>query len=351
VIRRAPRAGVDAVIVQDLGVARLARAIAPDAADPRLDSDDLHRRRVGRARPLELGADRVILARELSLDEIAAIRARRRELEVFVHGALCVSYSGQCLTSEAIGGRSANRGACAQACRLPYELVVDGVLRDRATALILLSPEDLEASALVPELVELGVSSLKIEGRLKGPEYVAAATRLYRRDRLTALGASEPRALAAASACALQTCTPAARAPASSRASITSASSRPRLRSPGPRGLGVRSAQNLPGAARPPRPRLRRPRRLRPPGRATAPLASRMRLPRPLRARRRRARRGRPTAARARSAAAYGRSEIERRDVERAAPGDEVLRLARARSSGFRASSPAAACGRPTIPP
>ena len=128
-----------------------------------------------------LGATRVILARELSLEDIAAIRAGSdAELEVFVHGALCISYSGQCLTSEAIGGRSANRGACAQACRLPYELVVDGALRDLGDRAYLLSPEDLEASALVPELARLGVSSLKIEGRLKGPEYVAATTALYR---------------------------------------------------------------------------------------------------------------------------------------------------------------------------
>src|SRR5262249_44075154 len=87
---------------------------------------------------------------------------------------------GQCLTSEAIGGRSANRGACAQACRLPYQLVVDGALREVGDRAYLLSPEDLETSALVPRLCELGVASLKIEGRLQGPEYVAATTRLYR---------------------------------------------------------------------------------------------------------------------------------------------------------------------------
>ena len=150
-------------------------------AHSRLDADDLHRRGRRSSSPRALGAARVILARELSLDDIAAIRAQTDvELEVFVHGALCIAYSGQCLTSEAIGGRSANRGACAQACRLPYELVVDGVLRDLGERAYLLSPEDLEASALVPELVELGVSSLKIEGRLKGPEYVAATTALYR---------------------------------------------------------------------------------------------------------------------------------------------------------------------------
>lgn len=128
-----------------------------------------------------LGARRVILARELSLGDIAAIRAQTdTELEVFVHGALCIAYSGQCLTSEAIGGRSANRGACAQACRLPYELMVDGAKRDLGDKAYLLSPEDLDATAVIPDLVKLGIASLKIEGRLKGADYVAATTKLYR---------------------------------------------------------------------------------------------------------------------------------------------------------------------------
>ncbi len=179
-VRACAEAGVDAVIVQDLGVARLAAAIAPDLpvhASTQMTCTDAASVELARS----LGASRVILARELSLDEIAAIRAETdAELEVFVHGALCVSYSGQCLTSEALGGRSANRGACAQACRLPYELVVDGVLRELGDRAYLLSPEDLEASAHVPRLVELGVSALKIEGRLKGPDYVAATTALYR---------------------------------------------------------------------------------------------------------------------------------------------------------------------------
>jgi putative protease len=174
------RAGVDAVIVQDLGVMRLIRAVAPELpihASTQMTCTDAESVELARS----LGAARVILARELSVADIAAIREKTDcELEVFVHGALCVAYSGQCLTSEAIGGRSANRGACAQACRLPYELLVDGVLRDLGERAYLLSPEDLEASALVPELSRLGISSLKIEGRLKGPEYVAAATRLYR---------------------------------------------------------------------------------------------------------------------------------------------------------------------------
>jgi len=181
-VRACAEAGVDAVIVQDLGVAKLARAIAPDLpihASTQMTCTDAASVELAR----ELGATRVILARELSLDDIAKIRASTDvEVEVFVHGALCISYSGQCLTSEAIGGRSANRGACAQACRLPYELVVDGELRvDKDDRAYLLSPEDLESSKLVPDLVRLGVASLKIEGRLKGPEYVAATTRLYRK--------------------------------------------------------------------------------------------------------------------------------------------------------------------------
>ncbi|NUQ74009.1 MAG: U32 family peptidase, partial [Polyangiaceae bacterium] len=178
--RACAKVGADAVIVQDLGVARLVRAVAPGLpihASTQMTCTDAGAVEFAR----EMGASRVILARELSLEDIAAIRRETDlELEVFVHGALCVAYSGQCLTSEAIGGRSANRGACAQACRLPYEFVVDGELRDQGDRAYLLSPEDLEASELVPRLMELGVSAIKIEGRLKGPAYVAATTRLYR---------------------------------------------------------------------------------------------------------------------------------------------------------------------------
>lgn len=188
-VRACAEAGVDAVIVQDLGVAKLARALAPDLpihASTQMTCTDASSVELAK----ELGATRVILARELSLDDIAKIRARTDvEVEVFVHGALCISYSGQCLTSEAIGGRSANRGACAQACRLPYELVVDGARVDTGESAYLLSPEDLESSKLVGDLVRLGVSSLKIEGRLKGPEYVTSTTRLYRKAIDAAVGA------------------------------------------------------------------------------------------------------------------------------------------------------------------
>src|SRR5688572_26251670 len=150
-VRTCAEAGVDAVIVQDLGVAKIARAIAPDLhvhASTQMTCTDASSVELAR----ELGAKRVILARELSVEDIAKIREKTdAELEVFVHGALCISYSGQCLTSEAIGGRSANRGACAQACRLPYELRVDGVLHDLGDKAHLLSPQDLEASALRPQ--------------------------------------------------------------------------------------------------------------------------------------------------------------------------------------------------------
>ncbi len=101
-------------------------------------------------------------------------------LEVFIHGALCVAYSGQCLTSEALGGRSANRGQCAQACRLPYELIVDGQVKDLGDKAYLLSPQDLAAYDLVADLSHLGVASFKIEGRLKSAHYVAATTQTYR---------------------------------------------------------------------------------------------------------------------------------------------------------------------------
>jgi putative protease len=183
-IRTCAAAGVDAIIVQDLGVLAMAHAIAPGLrvhASTQMTCTDAESVLFAR----DHGARRVVLARELGLEEIRAIQERCDaeggvELEVFVHGALCIAYSGQCLTSEAIGGRSANRGACAQACRLPYTLVVDGVERPDGERAYLLSPEDLEASALVPELAEIGVASLKIEGRLKGPAYVGATTRLYR---------------------------------------------------------------------------------------------------------------------------------------------------------------------------
>ena len=124
-----------------------------------------------------LDLKQAVLARELSLEEIGqCIRHTDIPLEVFVHGALCVAYSGQCLTSESLGQRSANRGECAQACRLPYTLVVDGKAVPLGERRYLLSPQDLCALDRIPDLVRMGVKSYKIEGRLKSPEYVAAVT-------------------------------------------------------------------------------------------------------------------------------------------------------------------------------
>jgi len=129
----------------------------------------------------QLGITRVVLPRELSIDEMREIHAATSiELEAFVHGALCVAYSGQCLTSESLGGRSANRGQCAQACRLPYDVICDGEDVDLGEQKYLLSPQDLSAIEYSPDLIDAGIRSFKIEGRLKTPEYVANITRHYR---------------------------------------------------------------------------------------------------------------------------------------------------------------------------
>ena len=173
-------AGADAVIVQDLGLLRLIRRLAPTLpihASTQMTQTEAEGLELLRA----LGVSRVILARELTLPEIAVIRRQTAmPLEVFVHGALCISYSGQCLASEAFWGRSANRGVCGQACRLPYELVVDGQPLRQGDRRYVLSPQDLAAYDRLPQLVELGVAGFKIEGRLKSAHYVAAATRVYR---------------------------------------------------------------------------------------------------------------------------------------------------------------------------
>jgi putative protease len=216
-------AGVDAAIVQDVGICRLIRQVSPDF--PIHVSTQMTVTSAGGVEfARELGCNLVVLARECSLKEIEQIvageqgRGSRVEgnapqsaaqtplhspldiqpstlasppstpgprpsslpLEVFIHGALCVAYSGQCLTSEALGGRSANRGECAQACRMPYDLVADGKLVPLGDRKYLLSPQDLAGLELVPELARIGVASLKIEGRLKSPEYVANITRIYR---------------------------------------------------------------------------------------------------------------------------------------------------------------------------
>ena len=180
IIRRLALAPVDAVLVQDLGVARMIREITHDLAIHASTQMTLTSAECI-AVAEQLGIQRVVLPRELSIDEIRQIHSQTKiELEAFVHGALCVAYSGQCLTSESLGGRSANRGQCAQACRLPYELLCDGELRDFGDQKYLLSPQDLAAFALTPQLIAAGVRCFKIEGRLKTPEYVANITRHYR---------------------------------------------------------------------------------------------------------------------------------------------------------------------------
>jgi U32 family peptidase len=196
-------AGVDAVIVQDAGICRLIRQLSPDFpihASTQMTITSV----AGVEFARELGCCLVVLARECSIAEIEKIQQKQDvlfgvpplggspvkppeggtpntlPLEVFVHGALCIAYSGQCLTSEALGGRSANRGECAQACRMPYELVSDGKLVLLGDRKYLLSPQDLAGLEVLPELIRAGVASLKIEGRLKSPEYVANITRIYR---------------------------------------------------------------------------------------------------------------------------------------------------------------------------
>jgi putative protease len=191
-LRSVISAGVDAAIVQDVGICRLIRNISPDF--PIHGSTQLTvTSPAGVEFARSLGCELVVLARENSIREIEAIQTAQRDqasvagtpaplpLEVFVHGALCVAYSGQCLTSESLGGRSANRGECAQACRMPYELVSDGQTVDLGDRRYLLSPQDLSGLEVLPDLVRAGVRSLKIEGRLKSAEYVASITRVYRR--------------------------------------------------------------------------------------------------------------------------------------------------------------------------
>jgi putative protease len=183
-LRLAASSGVDALIVQDLGLVRLAQALCPEvelhaSTQMTLTSPE------GVAFARRQGLHLAVLARELSLRELAKFPAATDPaglpLEVFVHGALCVAYSGQCLTSEVLGRRSANRGECAQACRLPYSLEVDGQTKDLGDRSYLLSPQDLAAVDEIPELIRLGLRSFKIEGRLKSPDYITAVTSVYRK--------------------------------------------------------------------------------------------------------------------------------------------------------------------------
>ena len=172
--------GLDAVIVQDAGVFSFIKKHFPGlelhaSTQMTLTGED------GARFWKEAGADRVVLARELSLDEIRRIHeALDIELECFVHGALCYCYSGQCLFSSMLGGRSGNRGRCAQPCRLPYGVMDAGSMLTKGE-LYPISPRDLCTIDLLPELLRAGVSSLKIEGRMKQTQYAAGVTRIYRK--------------------------------------------------------------------------------------------------------------------------------------------------------------------------
>ncbi len=174
---------VDGIIVQDLGVVALARKVVP-----RLPLHASTQMTLTNSKGVEfaqsLGIVRSVLARELSLQEIAAAVETGSEIETFIHGALCICYSGQCLMSSMIGGRSGNRGRCAQPCRLPYDLVDrDGkkLLENSGVGQYLLSPKDMNTLEILPRLIEAGVTSFKIEGRMKRPEYVAVVVDIYRR--------------------------------------------------------------------------------------------------------------------------------------------------------------------------
>lgn len=182
--RQAYRCGVDAFIVQDIGISIELSRIMPDVEVHVSTQMNIHDEDGLRA-AAALGATRVTLARELSLAEIARLHELAEELgvelESFAHGALCVCYSGQCFMSSLVGGRSANRGRCAQACRLPYELHNRALRKTLdAPGEHLLSPKDLCTANLIPELLHAGVASLKIEGRMKSPEYVQAVVGVYR---------------------------------------------------------------------------------------------------------------------------------------------------------------------------
>ena len=182
--RQAFRAGVDAFIVQDVGIAAEISRTLPEARLHISTQMNIHDKDGLRA-VAALGAKRVTLARELSLEEIAELAKLANELgielEAFGHGALCICYSGQCFMSSLIGGRSANRGRCAQACRLPYTLHNRALRKNLpAPGEHLLSPKDLCTVELLPELIKAGVSSLKIEGRMKSPDYVKNVVGVYR---------------------------------------------------------------------------------------------------------------------------------------------------------------------------
>lgn len=176
--KKAYEFGIDGIIIQDLGLASMLHRYLPDL--PLHASTQMTIHNLEGALLLEkLGFKRVVLSRELSINEILHIRKNTKiELECFIHGALCISYSGQCLLSSIIGGRSGNRGKCAQPCRLPYTLYENNTKLDNG---YLLSTKDLLGLDYIPTLLKNGINCVKIEGRMKSPEYVATVTRIYRK--------------------------------------------------------------------------------------------------------------------------------------------------------------------------
>ncbi len=173
------RNNVDAIIVQDLGMMDLVRKIYPNLEIHA--STQMHIHNIEGVKAAQsLGLKRVVLARETDMDTICNIKQNTNiELEIFIHGALCFCYSGQCLMSSMIGGRSGNRGTCTQCCRMPYTLYNNG--RKINMDPYVLSPKDLNSLDNIGKLIEIGVDSLKIEGRMKRPEYVYYVTKLYRK--------------------------------------------------------------------------------------------------------------------------------------------------------------------------
>ena len=180
--KEAYKAGVDAIIVQDLGLAKYLIDNIPGLPIHASTQMTVHNLQ---GVMLKLGFDRVVLSRELSCEEIEYIcKNCKVEIETFIHGALCICYSGQCLFSSVVSGRSGNRGKCAGPCRLPYELISENAETHERKSIdkgYLLSTKDLCGIAYLPRLIQAGVKCFKIEGRMKSPEYVATVTRIYRK--------------------------------------------------------------------------------------------------------------------------------------------------------------------------
>lgn len=177
-VKFAYQSGIDAVIVQDFGLAKKVIELFPDLEVH--SSTQMTIYNLDGVKQIEKsGFSRCVLARELSIEEISNIcKNSNIEIEVFIHGALCISYSGQCLMSSLIGGRSGNRGKCAGTCRLPYTLLKDGIEQEKG---YLLSSKDVCTLDILPELINAGVKSFKIEGRMKSKEYVGIVTAIYRK--------------------------------------------------------------------------------------------------------------------------------------------------------------------------